>query len=64
MDLVSLLDGKGALSDSSFTEAKAKEFNDEVKRAIDGVIRGIVGQHVLRSLCPYRLDTLFQTRMC
>jgi len=51
-----------------------KEFNDEVKRAIDGIICGIVGQDVLDSLhnhletrygitpdeIPYRVDTLFE----
>jgi hypothetical protein len=52
-----------------------KEFNNEVKRAIDGAIYGIVGQDVLRALyehlkehydvtpdeVPYRLDTVFET---
>jgi hypothetical protein len=53
--------------------ATPKDFNDEVKQAIDGAIFGIVGQEVLRALhkhlrekydvtpdeIPYRLDTLF-----
>jgi hypothetical protein len=53
----------------------ATEFSDEVRRAIDDAIRGIVGVNVLQSLhkhlknryditpeeIPYRLDTLFQT---
>ena len=51
-----------------------KEFNDEVQRAIDGIICGIVGRDVLNSLhnylktqygitpdeLPYRTDTLFE----
>jgi hypothetical protein len=53
----------------------ANEFNEEVKRAIDGAIFGLVGQGVLQSLykhlkdhyditpndVPMRLDTLFET---
>ena len=60
--------GKNGLS------ADPKEFNDEVKRAVDGAIFGIVGQEVLRALhkhlkdkyavtpdeIPYRLDTVFE----
>jgi hypothetical protein len=52
-----------------------KEFNDEVKRAIDGGISDIVGKNVVESLykhlkehydivpdeIPYRTDTLFET---
>jgi hypothetical protein len=52
-----------------------KEFNDEVKLAIDGTVFSIVGQKVLGSLynhlenrygitpdeVPYRLDSLFET---
>ncbi len=73
---VSLVDDRSEKSDSpSLTLEQAKEFNDEVKRAIDGAIYAIVGQDVLRSLrnhlkthyditpdeIPYRLDTLFET---
>jgi len=53
----------------------AVEFNEEVKRAIDGALFSLVGQGVLQSLykhleehyditpneVPYRLDTLFKT---
>ena len=53
----------------------AKEFNIEVKRAVDGAIFGIVGQDVLRALyehlkehyditpdeIPYRLESVFET---
>lgn len=52
-----------------------KEFNDEVKLAIDNVINTLLGQQVLRAVydhlkehydvtgdeIPYRLDTLFDT---
>ena len=58
-----------------WTKHVRKEFNSEVKRAIDGAIFGIVGQDVLRALyeslkrnyditsdeIPYRLDTVFDT---
>ena len=54
--------------------ATPEDFNDELKRVIDSVIFGIVGQNVLRALhkhlkeryditpneIPYRLDTLFE----
>jgi hypothetical protein len=57
------------------TIPQSKEFNDEVKRAIDGTIYGILGEQVLRTLynylrtsyditpdeIPYRLDSLFET---
>jgi len=70
-------DEKPTKEDASkqWTAHVTKEFNSEVKHAIEGAIYGIVGQDVLRSLykhlkehyditpdeIPYRLDTVFET---
>jgi len=76
MKVITLGTDSAPQSDSgTLTAAQIKEFNDEVKRAIDGAIYGIVGQDVLKSLrnylndhysitpdeMPYRLDTLLET---
>ncbi len=74
-EVFAIQDGGAAARDVAMPDHTTKEFNDEVKLAIDNAIYTLLGQQVLRAVydhlrerydvtgdeLPYRLDTLFET---